>query len=187
MSGTDKVLHPSAGFTWSTIRIAAAKFGTQNWLIKSCATTKNMILLARRAMKGQPLKRYFFSAILLIALAACSGEMTGQVRGTGERIKFTYEQGIDSDTYSTVIGGESFSGKAVMDGSSAIIATGFGNAFDAGLFGSTTTNRFVAVLLGNKGSSLNCQMRYADPSGYTTSGGVGVCQHSDGRTIDVVW
>jgi hypothetical protein len=132
-------------------------------------------------------KKYLFLAISIIALGGCSGEMTGQVRGTGERIKFVYEQGIDSDSYSTVIGSESFSGKAVMDGSSSTIATGFGTAFDTSLFGSTTTNRFVAILLGNKGSSLNCQMRYADSSGLTTSGGVGVCQHSDGRMIDVVW
>jgi hypothetical protein len=138
-------------------------------------------------MKGSALKQYVVPAALIFILSGCAGEMTGQVRGTGERIKFTYEQGIDSDTYSAVIGDETFSGKAVMDGSTSVIATGLGNALDAGLFGSTTTNRFVAILLGNKGSSLNCQMRYADSSGFTTSGGVGVCQHSDGRMIDIIW
>ena len=115
--------------------------------------------------------------------------MTGQIRGTGERVKFTYEQGLDSDTYTAVIGGETFNGKAVMDGATSTAATAiFGtDVSGATLFGTTTTNRFVAVLLGNRGSSLNCQMRYADSSGFTTSGGVGQCQHSDGRVIDVVW
>lgn len=127
------------------------------------------------------------SSLAVVALSACAGEMTGQIRGTGERVQFTYEQGIDSDTYSAIIGDEAFKGKAVMDGATAGVGTVFGNGFDATLFGSTTTNRFVAVLLGNKGSSLNCQMRYADASGFTTSGGVGVCEHSDGRKIDVVW
>lgn len=113
--------------------------------------------------------------------------MTGQIRGTGERVQFTYEQGLDSDTYTAVVGDETFNGRAVMDGARSAVATGIGADFDATLFGSTTTNRIVAILLGNKGSSLNCQMRYADSSGFTTSGGVGVCKHSDGRLIDVVW
>ncbi|MGQ0566188.1 MAG: hypothetical protein ACT4OK_14130 [Gemmobacter sp.] len=126
---------------------------------------------------------------LLLTISACGGEMTGQIRGTGERVKFTYEQGLDSDTYSTVIGGETFNGKAVMDGATSTAATGIFGTDIAGatLFGTTTTNRFIAVLLGNRGSSLNCQMRYADSSGFTTSGGVGLCQHSDGRVIDIVW
>ena len=74
-----------------------------------------------------------------------------------------------------------------MDGSTSGVGTVFGAGLNATIFGATTTNRFIAVLLGDKGSSLNCQMRYADSSGFTTSGGVGVCHHSDGRVIDVVW
>lgn len=124
-------------------------------------------------------------------LASCSGEMTGQVRGTGERVKFAFEQGLDHDKYTAVIGNETFAGKAVMDGSTSTFGNAFGNI--GGQFGSATvygiglTNRFVAVLLGDKGNSLNCQMRYADSTGETSSGGVGVCQHTDGRIIDVVW
>ena len=30
-------------------------------------------------------------------------------------------------------------------------------------------------------------LQFADASGFTTSGGVGECIHSDGRMIDVVW
>jgi len=56
---------------------------------------------------------------VVLALAACDGEMTGQVRGTGERVVFSYEQGMNSDTYRTVIGGEKFVGKAGMDGSTS--------------------------------------------------------------------
>ena len=126
-------------------------------------------------------------AFALVTLAGCVGDMTGQVRGSGERVKFSYEQGLDSDKYTAEINGESFTGKAIMDGASTTTASVFGGDFDDMIFGQTTTNRFIAVLLGNKGSSLNCQMRYADSSGFTSSGGVGVCKHSDGRTIDVVW
>lgn len=133
------------------------------------------------------MKFHIASIAVPVLLAACGGEMTGQIRGTGERVTFTYEQSMDHDVYTAVIGNETFSGKAVMDGSSSGLGVGTfgGQVGTATVMG--TTNRFVAVLLGNKGNSLNCQMRYADSSGFTTSGGVGVCQHSDGRIIDVVW
>jgi hypothetical protein len=126
------------------------------------------------------------AAISLITLTACSGEMTGQVRGTGQKVVFQYEQQMDHDVYTAVVGGETFRGKAIMDGQSSTT----GNVFGANMqtfFGTSTTNRFLAVLLGDKGSSMNCQMRYADSSGITSAGGIGICMHSDGRTIDIVW
>lgn len=132
---------------------------------------------------------------LLLSLAACSGTMQGVVRGTGKPVQFSYEQGLDSDTLTANIDGENFRGKSVMRGASTTIGTGFGTAMAGGtsafgtttIMGSTTTGDFVAVLIGNKGSSLSCQLQYADSSGFTTSGGVGVCQHSDGRVVDVIW
>jgi hypothetical protein len=132
---------------------------------------------------------------VVFAISACSGEMQGRVRGSGESVKFTYEQGLDSDMYTALIGSETFKGRAVMDGATSSFGTGFGTTFVNGqaysgttqIYSQTTTGNFVAVLLGDKGSSLQCQMRYADSSGFTTSGGVGLCKHSDGRVIDVVW
>lgn len=122
--------------------------------------------------------------VLILAVSACSGTMQGVTRGTGEAVKFSYEQGMDSDTLTAVIGNETFKGKAVQRGNTAVSATTWSG--DA-IFGSSSTGAAVAVLLGSRGSSLSCQLQYADASGFTTSGGVGVCQHSDGRVIDVVW
>ena len=141
----------------------------------------------------------FIAKILLIGtitgLAACSGTMQGVMRGSGQPVQFSYEQGMDSDTLTAVIDGESFRGKSVMRGASTTVGTGFGTVRAAGttafgtttVFGSTYTGDFVAVLLGSRGSSLSCQLQYADSSGFTTSGGVGVCQHSDGRVMDIIW
>lgn len=128
-------------------------------------------------------------------LSACGGTMQGAVRGSGQPVQFSYEQGMSSDMLTAVIDGETFNGKAVMRGASTTIGTGFGTAAAGGTtaFGTTTivgssyTGDFVAVLLGSKGSTLSCQLQYADSSGFTTAGGVGVCQHSDGRVIDIVW
>ena len=110
--------------------------------------------------------------------------MQGVTRGTGEAVRFSYQQGMDSDTLTAVIGNETFQGKAVMRGRQSISATTWSG--DA-IFGSSSTGDAVAVLIGSRGSSLSCQLQYADASGMTTSGGVGVCRHSDGRVIDVVW
>ena len=43
------------------------------------------------------------------------------------------------------------------------------------------------VLFGNKGNTMRCKFQYADSSGYTTSGGIGLCETSDGRVADVLW
>lgn len=129
------------------------------------------------------------------ALSACDGNMQGVVRGTGQPVTFAYEQGMSSDSLTAVIDGETFEGKAVMRGASTTVGTAFGSATAGStsafgtstLIGSTHTGDFVAVLIGNRRSTLSCQLQYANSSGFTTAGGVGVCQHSDGRTIDIVW
>ena len=140
-------------------------------------------------------KSVLASAALISTLTACGGTMQGAVRGTGQPVTFAYEQGMSSDSLTAEIDGEAFAGKAVMRGASTTVGTAFGSA-TAGttsafgtstLFGSTSTGDFVAILLGSRGSSLSCQLQYADSSGFTTAGGVGVCQHSDGRLIDIVW
>jgi hypothetical protein len=117
--------------------------------------------------------------------------MVGTVRGTGQPIKIQYEQGMSSDSLSTNIDGEAFAGRAVLADSRA----GFGTAYSVGEFGSgvipvyttSSSGTAMATLLGSRGSSLQCQLQYADPTGETTSGGVGICKHSDGRLIDVLW
>ena len=145
------------------------------------------------------MKSILLGAILVATLSACGGNMQGNmqgvVRGTGQPVTFAYEQGMSSDSLTAEIDGEAFAGKAVMRGASTTVDTAFGTA-TAGtttafgtstLIGSSYTGDFVATLIGNLGSTLSCQLQYADSSGFTTAGGVGVCQHSDGRVIDIVW
>ena len=141
------------------------------------------------------IEKTFVWIVLLSVLVGCSGTMQGAIRGSKQPVQFTYEQGINSDKLTAVVDGETFQGKAVMRGASSTFGTSFGTAqsgssaaFGTGTFsGSTTTGDYVATLLGTRGSSLSCELQYADTSGFTTLGGVGVCQHSDGRIIDVVW
>lgn len=119
-----------------------------------------------------------------IFLSGCVGEMQGVVRGTGQQVKMSFEQGMESDTLVATIGDEVFKGKSVPANSQSFFANGFGGG---GLFGEVSSSKFVATLLGSKGSTMRCDLNYADSSGFTASGGVGLCQHSNGRLVDVVW
>ena len=55
------------------------------------------------------------------------------------------------------------------------------------VFTYTSSGNFVVVLIVDKGSSMRCSMNYADSSGFTTPGGVGLYNLSDGWVIDVTW
>ena len=130
---------------------------------------------------------YILAGGALALLAACGGAMQGVVRGEGARVTFQYEQGMDRDFYEATIDGEHFKGQAVH----ADARTGVGVGFAAGtmvpVVTSSTSGNMVAVMFGDRGSTMRCNMNYADSSGFTTMGGVGVCQHSDGRAIDIMW
>ncbi len=116
---------------------------------------------------------------ILALMVACSGTMDGVVRGEGSRVTFQYEQGFDRDFYEATIDGENFKGQAVYaDAVSGVVA---------GVFTSLTSGNLVAVMFGDRGSTMRCNMNYADSSGFTSMGGVGICQHSDSRVIDIMW
>ncbi len=118
-----------------------------------------------------------------LAMAACSGKMDGVVRNDGQRVEFQYKQGLDRDYFTASVDGESFSGQGVYADSESTIISGFGGFAVANSYSS----RIVAVMFGDKGSTMRCNLNYADSTGFTSTGGVGVCNHSDGRTIDVMW
>ena len=133
--------------------------------------------------------------IVLLFLSACMGGNMKGVTSDGKPITMKYSQGYSSDTYSTVIDGETFEGTAVMVEDSTTFGSAFGAAYSS--YGSafanslgaaySSTGKAKAVLIGSKGSSLRCIMEYADNSGFTTAGGIGNCVHSDGRTLVVQW
>lgn len=87
-----------------------------------------------------------------------------------------------------------------MVGHSTSMGTGFGTATATSSTGTyatasgtnfgvveSYTGSMQAVLFGNKGHTMRCKFQYADSSGFTTAGGVGLCETSDGRVVDVQW
>jgi len=114
----------------------------------------------------------------IVLLVGCAGTMNGMVRSSGE----------------------TFKGKVVMVGRSSGIGYGFGTASATTSSGGTAygtgsaftvvktyTGNMQGVLFGDRGHTMRCSFQYAASSGSTTSGGVGVCETSDGRVIDVQW
>ena len=113
--------------------------------------------------------------------------MDGVVRGEGTRVTIRYEQGMDRDFYEMTVDGENFKGQAVHADARTGVGVGFAAGAAVPVITSSTSGNIVAVMFGDQGSTMRCNMNYADSSGFTTMGGVGVCQHSDGRLIDIMW
>lgn len=132
------------------------------------------------------MRKYVVLASALF-LFGCGGTMTGVVRGTGAPVRIQYEQGMDRDIYTATIDGEHFKGNAVHADARSGFGTAYHNGASVNVFTTSSSGNIVAVLIGDRGSSMRCQMHYADSSGFTSMGGVGLCKLSDGRLIDVVW
>ena len=147
-------------------------------------------ILGRQSLLCGSLRKTFpilLAGSILGLLVACAGTMQGVVRGEGTPVTFEYEQGMDRDFYEAIIDGEQFKGQAVHADARSGVGVGVGDGTTVSVITSSTSGNMVAVLFGDKGSTMRCNMNYADSSGFTTMGGVGVCQHSGGLVIDIMW
>ena len=126
--------------------------------------------------------------LLLALLVGCAGKMDGLVQGTGQRVVIEYTQGLMHDNLKVKMpDGEIFTGKAVMVGHSSSIGRVTTTGGSATISFDTYTGNAEATLFGDKGGSMRCKLQYADSSGFTTFGGVGLCKSSDGELIDIKW
>ena len=82
-------------------------------------------------------KSLLTATVGLSLLTACSGSMNA-VSSSGDAVQFKFTQGVASDTYTAVVGDESFKGRAVM----VDAKTTFGTAFGTALFGILIDNTF---------------------------------------------
>ena len=112
-----------------------------------------------------------FATSALTLLAACGGTMDGVMRGDGTHVTFRYEQGMNRDFYEAIIDGENFKGQAVYADARSGVGVGFAAGTTVPVVTSSTSGNLVAVLFGDKGSTMRCNMNYADSSGFTTMGG----------------
>ena len=127
-----------------------------------------------------------------LLLTACAGTMQGQIRG-GKPVQFAYQEGMfDSGTITaTLPDGEVFTGKFVNKNSEANF--GMWGANSNGVFGggggsgTTYSGEMLATLLGNKGHTMQCVFTPNGTGLSLVKSGVGKCEVSDGRKIDVIF
>ena len=130
---------------------------------------------------------FIFVTVLCGALAACSGTMDGVVREDAQRIKIKYSGARigTAEVQVTMPGGERFTGRTQRGQDTT----------SPGSDNSASTNTFQAVeefegnadavLTGNRGNIMKCRFRITDIIIGFPSGGIGLCQSDDGRTIDI--
>lgn len=146
------------------------------------------------------MRKVLIGLIVPTILLGCGGTMNGMIRGSGDRVVVAYEQGMSHDDFTvTMPDGEVFKGKGVLANTTVTTTNSFGSAFATGSGGSAQAfgsgygfsmsgdGVVRAVLFGSRGNTMRCLLNYADKSGYTTAGGVGECQTSDGKILDIQW
>ena len=128
------------------------------------------------------LTKLMFTSCLF--LCACAGTMNGMIRESGKPVTISYTQAMLHDNLQvTMPDGEIFTGKAVISDQSTstiMVGTTFG-------IGHSSSGSVQAILFGSKHHTMNCKLQYADSSGDPSDGGVGICETSNGKTIDVQW
>ena len=131
------------------------------------------------------------AALLLVVILGCSGQIEGVIRRDAKRIQIIYSDSRLSTAELTVVlpDGEQFHGKSekfdrdkdMMERNSTNTDNTSGY-FDA-LLG--FNGNAMATLTGNRGNVIKCRFKIADVIMGFPSGGAGICQHSDGRVMDV--
>jgi len=116
--------------------------------------------------------KYVFVFIIFFSLYGCavSSSLIGVNRSTGERITIQSDPlHFGYDELTTIIEGESFVGKLVGTDDSTVLING--QMYEV------SGKKARAVLLGNKGHTVRCDI----------SGGVGTCITSAGEIYDITW
>ena len=129
---------------------------------------------------------------LIGLIYGCSGKMQGMLREGGSSVTVDYNQNLLHDSLRIQMpDGELFTGKAVMTGHS----TGLGVGVSASPMGAipafgvvqSFSGSMEAVLFGSNGHTMKCRFQYADSTGLTNMGGIGLCETSKGIVIDLQW
>jgi len=132
------------------------------------------------------------SLALLLSLAiGCTGQMDAVIRRDAKRVEIIYtDSRIASAELITVLpSGERFQGKSRrFDRAQEVMAAGSANSADKSARYDalqTFSGNAKATLAGNRGSTMECRFHITDIIIGYSSGGMGICQVSDGRVLDV--
>jgi hypothetical protein len=134
---------------------------------------------------------FILAGMILTVTMGCSGQMDGVIRRDAVRIAITYTDSrvAVANLMAVLPDGEQFQGKSErLDRTKEMMET---NSTDtdgaAGRFGALQTfhGNAMATLSGNRGNVIKCRFMLTDIILGFSGGGMGLCQVSDDRVIDV--
>lgn len=147
--------------------------------------------------------------ILAMAVAATgctetSGELQGNIRGENAPVRGAFVAKDDgmgniSAIMGMIVHGETFKGQVVAVGGGTSTSYDYAAAFNNGYYGGTqgyqyspavvtayhSTSTFGAMLMGDKGSSMRCELHSSAPGSFES--GIGTCTTSNSDLIDIQW
>jgi hypothetical protein len=131
------------------------------------------------------------AVIILTLTLGCTGQMDGVIRRDAARIKITYTDSrvAVAELIAVLPSGEHFLGKSErLDRARDVMETSPNKADDMAFHFEalqTFSGNVKATLSGNRGKIIQCRFKLTDVILGFSSGGIGLCQVSDGRVIDV--
>lgn len=134
---------------------------------------------------------FALAALILTSTIGCAGTMDGVIRQDAERFQITYTDSrvAVAELIAVLPGGEQFRGKSErLDTQQEVMAAGAADrANQPASFPALQTfpGNAKALLSDEKGRKMACRFKLTDTIIGFSSGGVGLCQMSDGRVIDV--
>ena len=137
------------------------------------------------------LKRFAVAALVSIVVMACSGQMSGVVRRDAKRIDimFTDSRLASAELVTVMPNGERFSGKSEAYDKNKEMMSAESTVTDEVAIHFEDLQTFPAnakaTLYSDRGNMIECRFKLTDVIIGYSSGGVGLCQVSDGRVIDV--
>ncbi len=137
------------------------------------------------------LKRIAVAALVSIMVMACSGQMSGVVRRDAKRIDimFTDSRLASAELVTVMPNGERFSGKSESYDKNKEMMSAESTVTDEVAIHFEDLQTFPAnakaTLYSDRGNMIECRFKLTDVIIGFSSGGVGLCQVSDGRVIDV--
>ncbi len=131
------------------------------------------------------------AVILIMITQGCSGQMSGVVRRDAKRIDimFTDSRLASAELVTVMPNGERFSGKSESYDKNKEMMSAESTVTDEVAIHFEDLQTFPAnakaTLYSDRGNMIECRFKLTDVIIGFSSGGVGLCQVSDGRVIDV--
>ena len=134
---------------------------------------------------------FVIAAILSVGATGCSGTMDGVIRRDAKRIDimFSDSRSAVAELVAVLPNGERFSGKSEHYDKSRDMMSADSTVTDDVAIHFEDLQTFAgnakATLTSDRGNIIECRFKLTDIIIGFSSGGVGLCQVSDGRVIDV--